>query len=227
MGKEIIARLSSHGTTFEFYVDSEKVQAFKEGTATLEETVIGSSIFTDLALAKRATEDQLMEAFKTIEFEAVARKILENGEIQLTVEQRRQMTEQKRAKIVSYIAKRAVDPKTKLPHPPQRIELAMEQAKVRIDPFVSAEGQIKDILQQLSKLLPLSFETRTIEAKIPVKFVGLAKRVLEKGTIKNESWYGNDWNVVAEVPAGMVSQIFDELNGVTHGQVIANVQEKK
>jgi len=36
-----------------------------------------------------------------------------------------------------------MDPKTKAPHPRQRIELAMEQAGIHIDPFKPVREQVK------------------------------------------------------------------------------------
>ena len=40
-----------------------------------------------------------------------------------------------------------MDPKTKAPHPRQRIELAMDQAGIHIDPFKSISEQVKTIIE--------------------------------------------------------------------------------
>ena len=43
------------------------------------------------------------------------------------------MQEEKRLMVIATITREAINPQTKLPHPARRIEIAMEEAKVRID----------------------------------------------------------------------------------------------
>jgi len=65
----------------------------------------------------------------------LTKKIIEDGDVQLTTEQRKHFLQKKRNEIITMISKNAIDPQAKTPHPPQRIENAMEQAKIHIDPF--------------------------------------------------------------------------------------------
>ena len=58
------------------------------------------------------------------------------------------------------IHRNGVDPKTKLPHPIQRLENAFEEAKIKIDERRSAEDQVKEILDKLRPVLPISFEKK-------------------------------------------------------------------
>jgi len=76
----------------------------------------------------------MRKAFETTDPLKIADAILKKGTLQLTTEQRRKMTEDKRKQIVDFISRQAVDPKTNLPHPPLRIENAMEQIRYPIDP---------------------------------------------------------------------------------------------
>jgi ribosome maturation protein Sdo1 len=41
-----------------------------------------------------------------------------------------------------------MDPKTKSPHPRKRIELAMDEAGVHVDPFKPVSEQVKTIIEQ-------------------------------------------------------------------------------
>ncbi len=75
------------------------------------------------------------KAFGTTDPLKVADMILKRGTLQLTTEQRRKMVEDKRRQIIDFISRQAVDPKTNLPHPPMRIENAMEQIRYPIDPY--------------------------------------------------------------------------------------------
>ena len=78
----------------------------------------------------------------------IAKIIMKKGELNLTTEQRKKMTTEKKKQIVTYVSKTYVDPKTHLPHPPLRIEQAMIDARVSIDPFKNAEDQINDIIEK-------------------------------------------------------------------------------
>ncbi len=85
-------------------------------------------------------------------------EVLKRGELQLTQEQRKRLTEEKRKQVVNVIAKNYVDPKTKLPHPPVRIEQAMLDARVYIDPFKDVNEQTKEVLEKIRLIIPLKSE---------------------------------------------------------------------
>ncbi len=227
--KEVTARYTHSGHKFEILLDSEKVRKYKEdGNVQIRDILIGDDIFTNLSKAERAKEDLLLEIFKTSDILKIAEHIIKHGEIQLTTEQRREAHEKKKNKIISYISKHAVDPKTKLPHPPQRIENALEQAKVRIDPLTRAEDQIKDIIKQLRPLLPLSFENKVVAFRIPVKYAGTTRTAIARtGSILKEEWSGQYWFAEIEIPAGMQDELFSEVNSITHGENESKILESK
>ncbi|MFH1432436.1 MAG: ribosome assembly factor SBDS [archaeon] len=220
MTKEVIARYTSSGHKFEILVDSEKVQRYKEKQdVPIRDIMIGDHIFTDLSKAESVKDDLLLRVFKTDDVLKVAEHIIRHGEIQLTTEQRKDALEKKRNKIIAYISKHAVDPRTKLPHPPQRIENAFAEAKIRIDPFARAEDQIKDIIKQIRPILPLSIEDKIVAFRIPVNYAGATRNAISRlGNILKDEWSGQYWFVEIEVPAGMVDELFGEVNSITHGE---------
>lgn len=236
----VIAKFSSHGLLFEIIVHAEKANKFKEGKIDdISEIVISDAIFRNIrtpktvekvmfmngsGTAERVSEQDLRLAFGTTDFFEVAKKIIKEGEIQLTTDQRREIIEAKRKRIINFIVSEAVDPKTGNPHPPQRIENAIEQAKVRIDPFMSAESQAKRIIKDINTLLPLSVEKRKLQLKIPNQNAGKCRHaVLNFGSIVKETWSATEWIVVIEISAGAQSRLFDKLNSITHGQIVSEV----
>ena len=68
---------------------------------------------------------------------------MQKGDLNLTTDQRRKMIEEKRKQIVHFIAKTYVDPRTHLPHPPLRIEQAMKDGRVSVDPQKNVDEQVK------------------------------------------------------------------------------------
>jgi len=136
LDRAVMARLESHGERFEIAVDPELAMKVRQGEEiAIEDVVAADSVFENFAHGERASEEALMKVFGTTDFEPAARRILAKGEIHLTADQRRRMIEDKRRKVITFISRHAINPQTKLPHPPQRIELAMEEARVNIDPF--------------------------------------------------------------------------------------------
>ncbi|HLD39369.1 MAG TPA: ribosome assembly factor SBDS, partial [archaeon] len=153
----IIAKCVKNGKHFEILVDADIAYDLKEGRiVSLSRMLAVNDIFTDSKKANRAAPSDIMAAFGTNDLEKVAEDIVKHGEIQLTTEFKRRKTEEKKKQIAAFISKNAVNPQTKMPHPPERIIAAMEQAHVSIDPFKSADSQVEDIMKEIKKVIPIS-----------------------------------------------------------------------
>jgi ribosome maturation protein SDO1 len=218
----VIARLDRMGDRFEILVDPVLAQSFKEEENVSRADVLAvEMIFTDAHKGERAPDDMLKKAFDTTDVMQVAAKIINKGEIQLTVEQRRKMLEEKRKQIVAIISRNCINPVTKNPHPPQRIEMAMEEARANVDAFRSAESQVQDVIKLLRPIIPIRMEMTPIAIKIAASHYGkLVGEVRGFGKILKEEWNSSgDWICLVEIPAGMQAEFFDMLNSRTHGQV--------
>ena len=167
----------------------------------------------------------MQEFFGTTDKLEVAKQLIRKGEIQLTTEQRREMQEQKRKQIVQYIAQNAINPQTGTPHPPQRIEIAMEEAKVHVDPFKPVGEQVKEVLDALRPLIPIRFEKARIAVRLGAEDAAKSYGDIKGfGTILKEEWQRNGaWVGVVEMPAGMQTEFLNRLNAKTKGNVEAKV----
>ncbi|MHA1196040.1 MAG: ribosome assembly factor SBDS, partial [Promethearchaeota archaeon] len=87
--------------------------------------------------------------FNTTDGRIIGAHILLEGEIQWTKAQREEERAKKLKQIISIIAKNAINPQNNKPHPYQRIEKAIEEAKVKIDIMKSAEEQVDDVVKAL------------------------------------------------------------------------------
>jgi ribosome maturation protein SDO1 len=222
----VIARIEKSGEKFEVMVKPEAVQKVRDGKDVdlLKELAI-DEIFKDAHKGSKASEEKMVEFFGTAEPLAVAKQIIQRGEIQLTTEQRRQMLEAKRKQVVQYIAANAINPQTGAPHPPQRIENAMEEAKVHIDPFKPVEEQVKEVLDALRPLLPIRFEKVRIAVKLSAEDSAKAYGDIKGyGTIVKEEWSPTGaWLGVVEMPAGLQTDFLERLNAKTRGNVETRV----
>lgn len=227
--KAVIARLKTGGQTFEILVDCDKAIDFRAGKCGLDDALVTNDIFKDVKQGEKAPENEMKKLFKTEDKRKIAEEIIKKGEIQLTIEHRNKLREEKRKKIIEIIHRNAIDSKTGIPHPAQRIELAMDQARVHIDEFKKAEEQVQDILEKLRPIIPIRFEVWEIAIKIPAKYAAQSYRVLKSyGTMKKDEWQ-NDGSLVAviEIPAGMSEEFENELNKLTKGENETKILNKK
>jgi ribosome maturation protein SDO1 len=227
--KAVIARLIKSGEKFEILVDPEKAMEFKTGKEIpLEELIASEEIFEDARKGTRAASEKINKAFGTNDLNVIAKKIIIEGEVQITTEQRKQMLDEKTKAIATLISKRGVNPQTNLPHPTDRILRAMEQAKVRIDLNKRVEEQLESVLEEIQKIIPIKFEKIQIAIKIPPEFSGKAGSVVRNlGVLLKEEWAGNgSYICLLEIPAGAQPDVYDRLNNLTHGQVEVKIIKK-
>ncbi len=228
LDEAVIARLDSEGSHFEVLVDPHLAQKMREGDdVNIEDLLAIDEVFKDSSKGDRVSDEHIEKTFGTSDIEQVAKKIVLEGDIQLTTDQRRKMTEEKRKQIVTYIANHAINPQMKAPHPPQRIENAMTEARVHVDPFKPVEAQVKDVLTAIKPLIPIRLEKTTIAVKLSADNYGkVYKDITDFGIIKKEEWTGAGfWIGLVEIPAGMQADFFDRLNNKTHGDVETRIVE--
>jgi ribosome maturation protein SDO1 len=217
-----MARLTKGGVTFEILVDPDLALAFRKGNhdVNLDDLLASQTVFTDARRGERAPEADIEKAFGKADLLSIVSAIIIHGELQLTTEQRRRFIEEKKKKLIDMISRQGMDPKTKLPHPPQRITNAMEEAKVHIDPFRPAEDQLKEVLAKIQEVLPVSLERVEIAIKVPMSHAGKASSIIrEIAPVKSEEWRSDAWVAVIEIPAGLQSDVYNRLNKLTAGSV--------
>jgi len=225
----VIARLKIKDKTFEILVDCDKAIEFREGKCELSDAVVTDEIFSDVKQGEKASENEMKDLFETEDKNKIMEEIIKKGDIQLTTEYRNKLREEKRKRIIEIIHRNAIDSKTGLPHPAQRIELAMDEAKVRIDEFKKAEEQVQEILDKLRPIIPIKFEVWEIAVKIPAQYAAQSFRILKTyGNLKKDEWQ-NDGSLIAmlELPAGMSEEFENEVNKATKGDAEIKILNKK
>ena len=226
--KAVVARITKEGQNFEILVDCEKALSLKSGKdIDMEDVLATTEIFSDIKKGKHAAN--LNKFFGTEDTFAVARKIIKEGDIQLTTEYKAKVREEKRKRIIDLIHKNAINPDTNLPHPPQRIMNALEEAKVRIDEYKSAEEQVKDIVTKIRPILPLKYELREISVRIPAAFAGKSLGIIKQyGKVLKDEWQ-NDGSliVILDIPAGLQVELEDKINSITKGGVEITVLNRR
>ncbi|NYT21713.1 MAG: ribosome assembly factor SBDS [Methanomicrobiales archaeon] len=219
--RAVVARLESHGERFELLVDPDLAVKYRQGEAIdLEDMVAALSVFENSSRGTRSSDEALTRVFSTTDFTTVADRIIRKGEIHLTAEQRRHMIAEKKKKVITFIARNAVNPQTGLPHPPQRIEMAMDEAKVNIDLYKNTEELVKETVKALRPILPIRFEEVRIAVRIPPDFASKAYGEIQTAAqMEKEEWQKDgSWICVVRIPAGIQGEFYDLVNRITKGQ---------
>jgi len=222
----VIARLEYYGEHFEILVDPDLASDFKRGKEIEIENVLAvEEIFKDAKKGDKASEEAMMKAFQSVDPLEAAATIIKKGQVQLTAQQRKEMQEDKRKKIIAKITREAINPQTKLPHPARRIEIAMEEAKIHVDPFKSVDEQVNVVLKAIRVKIPIRFEHVDMAIRIPGDYTGKVYSVIsEFGKTKREEWQKDgSWIAVVEVPGGLQESFDRKLNELTGGQVETKV----
>lgn len=220
------ARITKGGEKFEVLVKPEPALEYKMGKQIpLSQILAIEEVYSDSSKGTRASEEKLEKSFGTSDTLKVAEEIMRNGELQLTTDQRRQLIDDKKKQIISFISRNCIDPRTGTPHPPLRIEQAVAQIKLSVDPFRPAEEQAKDVIEELRALIPIKMEHMRVAVKIFAEHAAKAYGSLKSyGTISREEWQA-DGSLVAilEMPAGVYGAFVDRLGKLTQGTVQTKV----
>lgn len=254
LGGYIIGRVEKEGRTFEMLLDPEKAweakkiirdeinKRLKEGKEksriTTEELLKNPNIsidlifesftvFEDLRRGKKATDGDMEVIFNTTDGRIIAGIILLEGEINWTKTQREEEREKKLKQIITIISKNAINPQNKKPHPYQRIEKAIEEAKVKIDLMRNAEEQVDDVVKSIRSIIPIRMEQVEMALKLPSAFTAKGYNIVAQlAQIKKEEWQSDgSWVSVVSLPAGLQMELIDKLNKLTHGRVQTKVLE--
>ena len=226
--KVTVVRYSFSGDKFELLVKPDPAFDYKLGKISdISKILVSDEIYTDSNKGNRATNEKLNQVFKTQDSMKIAEIIMKKGELNLTTEQRKKMTSEKRKQLVTIIAKTYVDPRSHLPHPPLRIEQAMDDGRVTVDPFKNADEQVKDVVEKLRPIIPLKSENLILEISVPAQFVAQSYTVLKStGTLKKEDWQPNgSLKAILEIPAAARPNVIDRLGSITKGTATVEVSK--
>ncbi|NCG42568.1 MAG: ribosome assembly factor SBDS [Euryarchaeota archaeon] len=213
MDDAVLARMEKSGKRYELLVDPTLVDQFKENpdSVRMDDFLAMDEVFHDARGGERPTSEAIENTFATQDIVEITKIILEKGSIQLTTIQRKVMVEKMRQQIIHHIHSQAVDPKTKSPHPKTRIELALDECRYSVDPFKRLEDQVKDAVEKLKPLIPLSFESVKLAFKISGATMGKVNQLL-RPYLKKEGWLEDvSWACVIECPGGMKGELIGQV----------------
>ncbi|MEM5815023.1 MAG: ribosome assembly factor SBDS [Candidatus Aenigmatarchaeota archaeon] len=227
--KAVVAKLTVKGSTFEILVDPKKAWDLKNGKKVdIDEILAYPAIYKNARKGEIVQQSDLQKVFGTTDTYKIAEEIIKKGEFSLTTDQKREMIEEKKNLIASIISKRAINPQTNTPHPPQRILNAIEQVGVNIDPFLDAEAQVEKVLKAIKQVLPIKFQKTLLQLKIPAQFVSKVYSAISyTGEIKSENYLSDgSLSLEIEIFSGVQDELFRKLGEITKGNFESKIIKK-
>ena len=194
--------------------------------ATVSLTTIPIQTFAGVNGGNLVIEDVRVFTYDSLIYEefyglrnSVVEKIIKSGEVLVTQEQRSAEQEQKFKQVVDFLVSNSIDPQTGHPHTSERIKNALKQSHVNIK-NTNIENQIKDILLEISKIIPIKLETKKVKITVPAIHTGKVYGVISQYK-DQEKWLDNgNLEVVVDVPTGIIMDFYDKLNSITQGSAL-------
>lgn len=222
--KAVFARLNKKGKEFEILVDPNLVGKAREDLikgkdVDLSLVLAVEDIFFDSKKGIRAGKKDLMPAFDTSDVIEIAKIIIKEGKINTSSENRTKETQDKWDRLAALISMNAVDPQTKKPIPRKVIEDALHKSMHKVDSR-KVDDQLPDAIKAVKKIIPLSFEQRTLQinniaANLVTPCLNTCKNL---GTITKENWNADrSLTLIVSVPASLREELIDKLNALTKG----------
>lgn len=213
------ARMKANGKQFEISVDLDEALKVRAGKGEIMSALQSRNIFYDLKKGTLASQKDLNEAFATSDVLEIAKQIIMKGEVQKTQEFRDEEREKKIKQVLQLILKNATDQHGR-PYTEERLKTAMKDIHYNFDNR-PVEKQMFEVIEKLKEIIPIKLETKKIKLTIPARYTGQVYGLLQENK-ESEEWLANG-NLVAimNIPAGLLLDFYDKLNGITHGAVMS------
>ena len=229
LGGKSLVRYTKHGKRLEIVVDPKKAWLYKQGEdIPIDDIVDAYIVFTNFSKGEKAGATELANILGTEDDVEAVKKILDEGDLLITQEQRKEFLKKKRQEVIDFIHAYCVNPRTKAPHPKNRIEAAMDQAGVNLNYREPAKEQALRVINKLKTVLPLQMETATVEFRVPPTLSGQFYGLLtNSGEVVKEEW-GNDGSlsITLQLPGGIMAELMDQIASKSKGKIQTKVVKR-
>lgn len=227
-GKSIV-RYEKHGRRYELLVNPEPAWLFVQGEEVeIDDIFEVYIVYENISRGVKATQDDLNVAFEGLTEREIAIKILKEGKLQLTIDQRNEILKDKRVEIVDFIHIHCINPRENTPIPKDRIENAILDLGVNISYKDDVKSQALEVIDLLKPVMPIRLETVKLAVKIPPSYTGsLYGFVISAGSLVQEEWLSDgSLAVVVNIPSGTQADFLEQITSKTKGKAQVKVLER-
>ena len=157
MSKNLTVRIKKHGITLEVLTHVGTMKPYRDGKKKIADVLVIEEIYSNASKMEKAKSTEIKKVCETDNKLEAIQLILDTGEYPLNQKEMQEMQQQRRGEILNYLHKYYQDPRGEkiMPHPIERFDNTLTKLKVKIDPHISAENQVKVLLKKLQEELPL------------------------------------------------------------------------
>jgi ribosome maturation protein SDO1 len=148
MSKIQVVKYKKGKNSFEIITKPGSVKLFLAGKLGWDKVLAADAIFTNYSKANLARNSDLKAVFGTDDINKCAEIMVREGDSQVSADERKQDIEACRRQILEYLHKSFVDQAGGI-YPIPRLELILQEAKIRIDPTVSVHKQAEDVIKKM------------------------------------------------------------------------------
>jgi len=227
-GKSIV-RYEKHGRRFEMLVNPEAAWFFLQGEEVeLDDIFEVYVIYENISRGVKATKDDIEVVFGETTDREMAVRVLKEGQLQLTADQRNEILKEKRAEIVEFIHVHCINPRENTPIPKDRIDNAIIDLGVNISYKEEAKNQALEIIDLLKPIMPIRLESIKLAIKIPPSYTGsLYGYVISAGNLIQEEWIEDgSLAVLIQIPSGTQADFLEQITSRTKGKAQVKVLER-
>ncbi|MCG3216458.1 MAG: ribosome assembly factor SBDS [Candidatus Heimdallarchaeota archaeon] len=227
-GKSIV-RYEKHGRRYEMLVNPQPAWMFIQGEEVeIDDIFEVYDIYENISRGVKATQDDVDVAFENMTDREMAIKILRDGKLQLTADQRNEILKEKRAEIVDFIHIHCINPRENTPIPKDRIDKAIIDLGVNISYKEEAKNQALEIIDLLKPVMPIRLESIKLAIKIPPTYTGsLYGYVISAGNLIQEEWLTDgSLAVLIQIPSGTQADFLEQITSRTKGKAQVKVLER-
>jgi ribosome maturation protein SDO1 len=227
-GKSIV-RYEKHGRRYELLVNPEPAWLFIQGEEVeIDDIFEVYIVYENISRGVKATQDDLNVAFEGLTEREIAVKILKEGKLQLTINQRNEIQKDKRVEIVEFIHIHCINPRENTPIPKDRIENAILDLGVNISYKDDAKSQALEVIDLLKPIMPIRLESVKLAIKIPPSYTGsLYGYLISAGNLVQEEWLSDgSLAVVVNIPSGTQADFLEQITSKTKGKAQVKVLER-
>ena len=218
-----VIKVEKQGNTLELICKPGMITKFRKGECSMNDVLIDDKIYSDSSKGDLAPQSA-MDLFNK-KGESLLEYILKEGKYQLTTQEKREMVEQCRKDVARHIHNNYIDSVTKIPHPLQRIELALQEVKFNPDPDKSVEANVKGILNKLTNVIRLTESTINATVTVPNKYIGKASGLIYSSCNVLKEDYGKEAAVFAiELAPGKYEYFYDQLAKLSSNEASMHIE---
>lgn len=217
-----IIKMEKNGGAIELLCKPGMITKFRKGECQLSDVLLDDRLYSNSSKGDLAPQN-LIDSFGK-KGQDLLEYILKEGKYQLTTQEKREMVEQCRKDVVRYIHNTYIDSVTKLPHPIQRIELALQEIKFNPEPEKSVESNVKSILNKLTGIIRLTESTMSATVTVPNKHIGKVASIIYSNCNVLKEDYGKEAAVFEiEFAPGKYENLHDQLAKSSGNEAVMHI----